>query len=30
MASAQAILLLIVTILLSRLYIRFVYREIGG
>ena len=29
-ASAQAILLLIVTILLSRLYIRVVYREIGG
>ncbi len=29
-ASAQAILLLIITILLSRLYIRVVYREIGG
>jgi multiple sugar transport system permease protein len=27
MASAQAVLLLILTIVLSRLYIRFVYRE---
>jgi multiple sugar transport system permease protein len=29
-ASAQAILLLIITIILSRLYIRLVYREIAG
>jgi multiple sugar transport system permease protein len=29
-ASAQAILLLVITILLSRLYIRLVYREIAG
>jgi multiple sugar transport system permease protein len=28
-ASAQAILLLIITILLSRLYIRLVYREVA-
>jgi len=28
-ASAQAILLFILTIVLSRLYIRYVYREIG-
>jgi multiple sugar transport system permease protein len=29
MASAQAIILLIITIILARLYIRFFYREIG-
>jgi multiple sugar transport system permease protein len=29
-ASAQAILLLVITILLSRLYIRLVYREVAG
>lgn len=29
-ASAQAILLLVITVLLSRLYIRLVYREIAG
>ncbi|MGD9508156.1 MAG: carbohydrate ABC transporter permease [Geminicoccaceae bacterium] len=29
-ASAQAILLLVITIILSRLYIRLVYREIAG
>jgi multiple sugar transport system permease protein len=28
LASAQAILLLVLTILLSRLYIRLIYREI--
>ena len=28
-ASAQAILLLILTVVLSRLYIRFLYREIA-
>jgi len=28
MASAEAIVLLILTIILSRIYIRFIYREV--